>query len=96
LPDLIRLYQKHQAQGLQMALITNEDAATAQRFAKQQSLPFPVLIDTYGTVSRQFEVESIPVTVALDKQGRAAGIARGYSENLFSQIETLTAHLLRE
>jgi peroxiredoxin len=83
-------------EGLQVVLIMTEPAAIAKQFAKQQDLPFPVLIDAHETVSRQFEVDSLPVTAVLDKQGRAAGIARGYSEGLFSQVETLTAQLLKE
>ncbi len=77
-------------------MITNEPAAKAQQFAKAHDLPFPILIDAHGTVSGQFEVEDIPVTAVLDKQGRLAGLAGGYSEGLFSQVETLAAQLLRE
>jgi peroxiredoxin len=96
LPHLIALYKKHRAEGLQVVLITNEDAAMARRYEKEQALPFPVLIDANGSVAGQFQVENLPVTVALDKQGRAAGMAQGYSEGLFSQIEMLTAQLLKE
>ncbi len=96
MPHLIDLYQKYHSAGLQMVYITNEDAATAERFAKAQSLPFPVLIDADQTAASQFQADSIPTTVVLDKQGRAAGAARGYSEDLFDQIETLSGQLVRE
>lgn len=96
LPELVALYQKHRAEGLHVAMITTEDAAIARRFAKEQSLPFPVLIDADGAVSVQFQASSIPTTVALDRQGRAAAMSQGYSPDLFHQIETVTAQLVKE
>ena len=68
----------------------------ARRFAKEKALPFPVLIDAQGAVSLQFQAGSIPTTVVLDKQGRAAAMASGYSPDLFHQIETVTAQLVKE
>jgi len=68
-----------------------------KRFAKEMGVPYPLLIDTDHTVSQQYNVDSIPVTVALDKQGRAAGMMpAGYSEEQFFQIEALTGQLLNE
>jgi cytochrome c biogenesis protein CcmG, thiol:disulfide interchange protein DsbE len=96
LPHLIELYQKYHGAGLQVVYITNEDADTAQRFAKAQKLPFPILIDADQVAANEFQADSIPTTVVLDKQGRAAGASQGFSEDLFDQIEKLSAQLLRE
>jgi len=96
LPHLIELYQNYHGAGLQVVYITNEDPETARRFAKEQSLPFPVLIDADQAVASRFQADSIPTTVVLDKQGRAAGVSQGYSEDLFDQIEKLSAQLVRE
>jgi len=68
-----------------------------KRFAKQMDVPYPLLIDTDNSASQLYNVNSIPVTVALDKQGRAAGLMpAGYSEEQFAQIEALTGQLLKE
>jgi peroxiredoxin len=96
LPHLIDLYKKYHAAGLQIAYITNEDTETALRFAKEQSLPFPILVDADSTVSHQFGADSIPTTVVLDKKGRAAGASQGYSEEQMDQIDQLTGQLLKE
>lgn len=96
MPHLIDLYNRHRAAGLQVVAITTEDAATAQAFAKQQGIPFPVLIDADGAVSSAYKVTSIPVTILLDKQGRAAGMAQGYSRQTFEQIAALTEQILEE
>lgn len=96
MPHLIELYQKYHGAGLQVVYVTNEDAETAQRFAKEQKLPFPILIDAEQVAASEFQADSIPTTVVLDKQGRAAGVSQGYSEGLFDQIEKLSAQLVRE
>lgn len=96
MPHLIELYNRHRAAGLQVVAITTENAATAQGFAKQQAIPFPILIDAEGAVSARYQVQSIPVTVLIDKQGRAAGLAQGYSASSFEQIAALTEQLLTE
>jgi peroxiredoxin len=96
LPHLIDLYQKHHAQGLQVVSISVEDAETVRRFAQEEKVPFPLLIDADQSVSRRFNVASIPMTVVLDKQGRAAGLMEGYSEDQSDQIARLTEQLLKE
>src|SRR5207253_5297936 len=87
LPHLIDLYKKYHAAGLQIAYITNEDKETALHFAKEQSLPFPVLVDADSAVGHQFGADSIPTTLVLDKKGRAAGASQGYSEEQLDQID---------
>jgi peroxiredoxin len=96
LPHLIELYKQHQSEGLKVFAVTTEDSATAMHFAKEVSLPFPILIDSDGAVSLRFQATSIPVTAVLDKQGRAAGMAQGYSTELFDQIESLVGQVLKE
>jgi peroxiredoxin len=96
LPHLIDLYQKYHRAGLQVAYITSEDPETARRYAKQMEIPFPVLIDADQVAANEFQADSIPTTVVLDKQGRAAGSSQGYSPDTFDQIETLAAKLVRE
>jgi peroxiredoxin len=96
LPHLIQLYKQHRGQGLQVVGITQEDADTARKFAKQQQIPYPILTDKDASVFQQFQAESIPHTVLLDKHGRAAGMASGYSTERFAEIELLTEQLLKE
>jgi peroxiredoxin len=96
LPHLIDLYRKHHAEGLEVVGITIENAEIARAFAKEQSVPYPILIDPGSKVSAQFDAESIPKTYVLDRQGRAAGIAPGYRDEWMDQIEKLVGQLLKE
>jgi peroxiredoxin len=96
LPHLIDLYKKYHAAGLQIAYISTEDKEAVLPFAKQVSLPFPVLLDGDGAVSEKFGAQSIPTTIVLDKKGRAAGASQGYSEDQLDQIDKLVGQLLKE
>jgi len=96
LPHLVDLYRKYHAAGLQVVSITNEDAATARQFAKEQAIPFPILIDADAAVATRFGADALPTTVVLDKHGRAADASQGYSEDRFDQTVTLVEKLLKE
>jgi peroxiredoxin len=96
LPHIIDMYQKYHAAGLQVAYITDEDAESARQFAKANSLPFPVLIDTDHRVASQFQVDSLPVSVLLDKQGRAAGALYGWSPDHIDDLGTLAGQVVKE
>ncbi len=96
MPHLIQFYQEHHSQGIQVVGISTENAAVVRRFVKEQQIPYPVLIDADTKVSVQYDAQSIPLTVVLDKQGRAAGLAPGYSPDLFDQITKLAGQLAKE
>jgi peroxiredoxin len=95
LPQLVDLYKKRHSQGLEVVAITREDKATALQFAKEQKLPFPVLVDD-GTVSDRFNADTIPLTVVLDKQGRATRVLNGYSPDHMDEIDSLCDRLVKE
>jgi peroxiredoxin len=44
--------------------------ALFEKAVQEKRLTFPVLLDSKGTVGRQFEVEDLPTYVLLDTQGR--------------------------
>jgi peroxiredoxin len=96
LPHLIDIYQKHHAAGLQVAYITDEDPALARQFAKANALPFPVLIDADHRVANQFQVDSFPATVLLDKKGRAAGALYGWSPDRIDDLTDLAGQVVKE
>ena len=46
-----------------------EDAATAQAFAKEYGMTFPVVVDDTGEVSRQYRIYAIPSVFLIDGAG---------------------------
>ncbi len=70
MPDLISFYQAHQSQGFVLLAVNSEDTAnSAQQFAQQEQMPFPVLYDPSGTVSRLMGSNGLPSTYVIDRNG---------------------------
>jgi len=70
MPDLDRLYTHFQPQGLVVLSITDEDAFKANSFIAPNGYHPPVLIDTGGTVHKQFHIEGIPRTFVFNRDGK--------------------------
>lgn len=70
MPDLIKYYQTHQADGLVLLAVNSaDDLSSAQQFVRDQAMPFPVLFDPNGSVERLFGVDGLPSTFLIDKGG---------------------------
>lgn len=73
MPAIDRLYRKHHDAGFEVFSVNVDATADARQaalgFAARHRLPFPVVIDD-GRASALYKVESIPLMVLLDRQGR--------------------------
>ena len=70
MPDLIRYYNVHQADGLVLLAVNSEDNSnSAQQFVSQQQMPFPVLFDPNGNAERIFGADGLPSTYFVDRSG---------------------------
>ncbi len=70
MPDLIKFYNAHQADGLVLLAVNSEDDANAaQQFVREKQMAFPVLYDPGGTVSRIMGSNGLPSTYMLDRNG---------------------------
>ncbi len=70
MPDLIRFYEAHQAQGLVVLAVNSaDDYNSAQQFAHEQGLPFPVLYDPKASAERLFGANGLPSTIFVDPSG---------------------------
>ncbi len=70
MPDLIKFYHAHQADGLVLLAVNSEDDATAaQQFVREKQMAFPVLYDPGGIVSRIMGSNGLPSTYLLDRSG---------------------------
>ena len=54
-----------------------EEPETVRRFAREQGIPFPLLLDREGESPRLFGLWAHPNTVLVDRDGRVVGLARG-------------------
>lgn len=70
MPDLIKFYQAHQAEGLAVLAVNSADNLdSAQQFAREQAMPFSVLFDPNSIVERLFRVDGLPSTFFIDRTG---------------------------
>jgi peroxiredoxin len=72
MPALENVYQEYQLQGLEILAVNaanQDDPAQAVAFAQSLGLSFPILFDSHGEVSEQYQVRALPSTYFVDAQG---------------------------
>ena len=95
MPLLETIYKKYNKMGFVLLGVNVEpDSKAAEDWlAKQPPVTFPILFDTESKVTELYNVNSMPSTVIVDKQGNVRLLHRGYKagdENEYlDQIRTL-------
>ncbi len=97
MPQLDRLYEKYHAAGFQLLGVNvDEDVRNATGVSSKLGLHFPVLLDTEKKVSRLYDLNTMPSTVLIDRDGRVRYIHRGYRDGYVQTYEEQIRELLRE
>jgi peroxiredoxin len=79
MPQLNRLYEKYRASGfVLLGVNVDEDTRHAADVATKLGLKFPVLLDTDKAVSRAYDLNTMPSTILIDRDGRVRYLHRGY------------------
>jgi len=94
MPLLNQVYQSYHAVGLEMLGVNiDDDANSASNMAKTLGVKFPVLFDASKSVSRQYEVSTMPMTLLIGRDGTVRyvhqGYERGYEERYMNEIRQL-------
>jgi thiol-disulfide isomerase/thioredoxin len=90
-PELVNVHSRYQARGFQVIGISlDENTAAIPPFIKRYQVPYPILLPG-ADFSLAAQVESIPTSVLLDRQGRVAAVYHGAvgEEDLSSGVELL-------
>ena len=73
MPHIQKMHEQLAAKGLTvLGLDVGEDAATVEKFAKERSYTFPLLLDAEPQVTSRYFVQSYPTTFVIDRAGRIA------------------------
>ena len=73
MPHLNKLHDKYRAAGLKLLGVNvDEDATKAVGTASKWGVKFPVLLDADKKVSRLYDLNSMPTTVLIDRDGKVA------------------------
>jgi peroxiredoxin len=95
MPVLEQIYKQYKSAGFTLLGVNVEPkSADAVGFLKATPVTFPILFDTESKVSTLYEVQGMPSTVILDRQGKVRYVHRAYKKGdeseYMDQIRTLT------
>ncbi|HET7863880.1 MAG TPA: TlpA disulfide reductase family protein [Burkholderiaceae bacterium] len=97
MPHLNRLHEKYRAAGLVLLGVNvDEDPRTAAGVAAKLGVQFPVLLDTDKAVSRLYDLNSMPSTVLIDRDGHVRYVHRGYRDGYENTYEQQIRELLKQ
>jgi peroxiredoxin len=70
------LYEKYAGRGLKFLYIDiNESTKRVARFAKENSFPYLVLVDSDGSVANDYNLVGVPTLILVDKGGNILGVS---------------------
>ncbi len=94
MPLLDELYSRYQRVGFSLLGVNIDDnSSKAMNMISELGVTFPVLFDSRKEVSKLYNVEAMPVTVLIDREGTVRyvhhGYKPGYEEKYLDQIRSL-------
>ena len=94
MPLLDELYKRYERVGFNLLGVNiDDDSRRAMRMIEELGVNFPVLFDARKEVSKLYEVEAMPVTVLIDREGNVRyvhhGYKPGYEDKYLDQIRSL-------
>ena len=92
LPDLAEIYA-HQGDRYRLLTVTREPPSVVLPFLEHRRLKLPVLYDPGGKIAARYQVDAIPMTVLLDRQGRVVHdfVGSAYPDILRERLESLAS-----
>lgn len=90
-------FGRYRAQGLRVyGVEVADDQAEAQRFVRGMHVTFPLLQDPAKTVARLYDVDNLPMTVLIDRDGKIRQVVRDFNETSRRACEDELRTLLAE
>jgi peroxiredoxin len=97
MPQFVELHQRYRERGLATVAVAMpwDPPASVAHFAETRRLPFAVVIDNQGLVTRAFgDVKATPTSFLIDRRGK---VARRYvGEHDFADVQRKVEQLLDE
>jgi len=92
MPFIQQIYDEWQGRGLVLLAINiGESPSQIEEFMQSSALHFPVLLDTDGSIARQYSVMAIPTSFFIDKNG----IIQAWRVGAFSSKEEVESVLAK-
>ena len=88
---------RYRSQGLRVyGVEVADDQAEALHFARGTPVTFPLLLDPGKTVARLYDVDNLPLTVLIDRDGKIRQVVRDFNETSRRACEDELRTLLAE
>lgn len=96
-PHLDALQRKYEDLGFTVfGVNVEQDRASADKVLRDIPVTFPILFDSESTVSEQYGVDAMPMTLLLDRNGVIRHLHRGYKPGYEDTYEEQVRSLVRE
>ncbi len=97
MPLLDELYIRYQRVGFRLLGVNiDDDTRRAMAMVEELGVSFPVLFDEKKEVSKLYEVEAMPVTILVDREGTVRHVHDGYKPGYEQYYLNEIRSLLRE
>ncbi|MCH7829577.1 MAG: TlpA family protein disulfide reductase [Proteobacteria bacterium] len=97
MPLLEELYARYERVGFNLLGVNiDDDANKAMQMIDELGVNFPILFDSRKEVSKLYNVETMPMTVLVDREGRVRYVHLGYKPGYENKYLDQIRSLLRE
>ena len=97
MPLLNRLHEQYRKAGFTLLGVNVDDKPqAAQDMARQLGVGFPVLFDHDKQVSRRYDVDAMPSTLIIDRDGKVRYIHLGFRPGYEARYEVEIKELLKQ
>jgi thiol-disulfide isomerase/thioredoxin len=97
MPHLDAIQQKYQGLGFTVfGVNVEQDRAMADKVLRDIPVTFPILYDSDNEVSHIYDVDAMPATVLVDRNGEIRYMHRGYKPGYELEYEKQIKTLIRE
>jgi peroxiredoxin len=95
--ELEKLYERHRERGLTVIGISVDgprNFAKVRPFASRLGITYPIVLDTDGSLQRDFHVRAVPTAILVDSSGAVARVQQGYRPGESEALERAIVSLL--
>lgn len=97
MPLLEELHKKYAPLGFTvMGVNVDKDMNLADKILNDIPVSFPILFDPTGDVSKMYDVDAMPTTVIVDRDGNMRFLHRGYKPGYEEEYAAQVKQLIRE
>jgi peroxiredoxin len=97
MPTLDSLHNRYESEGLRMlAVDVDGDPAKAKAFADENGVEYSVLVDADQDVSKSYQLNQMPLSVVLDREGNVRYLHQGFSSEDGQLLAAEVTELLNE